>query len=267
MIFYRYGTRHLPQFIITILLSLLLPLIANAGILSLPRNGTATTYHSLQGQPGVIRVSLKGMLQFVVVKTGDRHGEAGELHRIKLHLVNTTPGTTEYFDHKWGSMEMYNQTRGKRGRSAYVTAHKNDIINTIDRRPLELFIFAHPGDHILLEVTARELDCTGQRVCGRGDNSYYSIALIVPNFSSGQITSTCTRRNTKVLVQLPDGRFRFDLIAANPVSERGSLRIYPVKGTLCYTGQFSTTIPQITRPLKNILKLNDLFKKSTPAQQ
>jgi len=207
----------------------------NAGIFSLPRGGTAPAYHSLAGQPGVIRMELHNMYQFLVVKTGDPRAKSGELHKIKINLVNLTPGSNEYFSRDWNSLLMTNRTRHVNGGSGYVPAHRHDVIIVQHRVPdVLVYINVRPGDRVRLEVTARELDCTRQRVCNRGDNSHYSIDMTVPRFGGG-VPANCTGDAHWQLFQTSDGRYRFRPSAAeNPVRESGDLRIYPVTGQICF---------------------------------
>ncbi len=267
MIYSPYKLHYTTRFILAILLYILLPLSTNAA--SLPRSGTAPAYHSLQGQPGIIKLSLTNMTQFMVIKTGDPRHATGELHKIKLHLVNRMPGTTEYFDYDWTSAFMHNQTRHKQGGMGYVPIHRRDIILAHRRHRLPVWIYVHPGDRIRLEVTARELDCTNQRVCSRGDNSYYGFDMKVPNFTIGP-PSTCTAQNKWTLHQVSSGHWRFSgtprPIAQYPITERGDLRIYPVTGTICFTSDSVENVirplHKIIRPLNAIIGLPGLFNKS-----
>ncbi len=260
---------YLAHFIAIILVGLTFPHSTNAA--NLPRSGTAPAYHSLEGQAGVLRMTLSGMNRFMVVKTGDpRHG-TGELHKIKLHLVNLTPGAIEYFNYDWTSAFMSNRTRNKRGNTAYVPIHRRDIIEAHRRRPVPIWIYVRPGDRVRLEVTARELDCTKQRVCGRGDNSFYGFDMRVPYFTN-RPTSSCMALNTWTLHQTPNGQWKFagtplTPIAQYPVTERGDLRIYPVSGTICFTGQLlDESLERVIRPLQRIIRLPGLFNKSKSAQ-
>jgi len=256
----------MPGFITTMLFCLMLPLGAHAGIFSLPRNGTAPTYHSLDGQAGVLRMTLSNTSQYLVVKTGDKRGHTGELNRINLKLINLT-APNEYDTRSVSAPFFHNQTRGRNANTAYVPIHKHDIINLVPRRPINpMWIYVRPGDRVRIEVKARELDCTKKIVCGRGDNSHYFITMVVPNFRGVRL-DTCGNRNRWNLHQTTDGRFRFWTIGQNPISEGGDLRIYPVKGTLCFTSRVTESISHIVRPLQQIISIPGLFNKSKSKPQ
>ena len=83
-----------------------------------PRSGTATSGHSLANASGTLRLELYGVRSFLTVKTGDRNGEAGELHRISVQLTNRAPRVNEFTTRYWTSMLLFNQTRHNRGGSA-----------------------------------------------------------------------------------------------------------------------------------------------------
>jgi len=241
----------LAHFIAILLVGVSFPHRTNA-FPSFPRSGTAPVFHSLEGQEGVLRMTLSGMNEFMVVKTGDPRNGTGELHTIKLHLtnMNTLPQESEYFNYEWTSRFMLNRTRNKRGNSAYVSIHRRDIIIARNRHPVPIWIYVRPGDHVRLEVLARELDCARHRVCGRGDSSLYVIDMRVPYFTGG-LPSSCRAENRWTLRNV-DGKWTFGL--ARPW-DRGDLRIYPVAGTICYTGQRLNVL----RPLQGIIRLPGVF--------
>jgi len=227
--------KHILQiFSLAAILSLALVSTTYAGIFSLPRGGTATNYHPLTGASSIMRLTLVGMDRFVVLKTGDRNANTGELNNLTLTLSATSG---EYDSMELSTGQMRNLTTGSYGNRAYIKVHKQDIMETGNPRGYfrmpDIWINVRVGDRITLNLDARELDCTGERVCNRGDSGHYKIELTVPSVLSPAPT-TCGRMNSAPLT-FRNGQIAFASFDTLAFEATGDVLLRPIRGTFCLT--------------------------------
>lgn len=157
-------------------LGIVLPDRAEAG--RLPRGGTATNSHTGRQGPGTYRLVVIGLGQFRTLKSGDKHGDAGELRWLRMSLYNTS-AATEYETRQFLPVNLYNErTRKSAGRTLQV--RRGDILH-VTSYPGDLTLWANvrPGDHIVLDISAKELDCVGNRLCNRGDSGSFSLSWTI----------------------------------------------------------------------------------------
>jgi len=208
----------------------------------LSRGGRAEEVHRLVANGNrLLRVEVRSMQGFEVVKTGDKRG-AGELRSIWLYLQ----GNDEYNSQgaKGGSAFARVQRNGQRihepGHSNYIGIRKQDWVQVSawnarkdGRNGEPLWIHVRPGGTFTLEAKFRELDCTKHRNCRRHNDGHYTLRMTLPEFPR-RLPSGCGDENTYHLATI-DGRVLFRGLLDQQVQVSGKLRMKPVWGQLCVT--------------------------------
>jgi len=215
---------------------------AQAGLFSLPRSGTATQSHNLRAGPGVFRLTLSGLNRFLVVKTGDRKGTAGELRRITITLYNRSTDVSEVDTVTLTQDLLRNASatkyRNSYGNSAYLKIHKGDFLEPGGPRgprpATDMWINVRPGDRIRLGLKFRELDCSGERVCNRGDNGRYELDMVVPATASA-FSSLCAPTANSWSIGRQAQYYVFRGMPTTTITAKGSVLLYPLAGRICIT--------------------------------
>lgn len=175
--------------------------------------------------PGVYRIELRnlGLLKAFENAVGDPESP-GELHSIHISLNNSARQSHSFTE---TSPLLYNFSRGIMGGSGYVPLHGSDMIRLGQRRgnsdAYNLWVHGrYDRDDKLrfkLAVTAKELDCSRQRVCRRSNIGVKALDVVVPAFRTmpprnctADNTFRLTRVDNKTVLQRNNNR----LIGSNP---------------------------------------------------
>lgn len=181
----------------------------DARLFGVPRSGVGGTLHYQPVEADTLRVTLSGMEQFSVVKTGERRGKKGELDRLVLTLSSEAPSVIERHVNEFGSLFFFNTTRGKGANNTYLSIHKGDVVIT---RPMrrgdtigDLWVNLPPEGRLSISLFAHELDCFKRNTCGRGDKGRYVVQMTLPPIPS-PLPTRCGAGNTFRWALL-DGRY------------------------------------------------------------
>lgn len=214
--------------------------------------------HTLGSARDVGRIELRNMDQFEVMGVSDSDA-VDELHLLKVRLGTRFDlgSDREQFDtFEERSISLYNQTLGQLGNSAYVTIRKGDLLGFRGRRvgPDDRFLWAHSKEYfpstirgaaptlrskISIQIIARDLDCAGTRVCGRGDTKVYNLSFDFPKLRGTPPTS-CDAAFTYKIGRLDAGLALFSPDGAvaeliNTSIPGGGPAIRPINGEICIT--------------------------------
>ncbi len=166
--------------------------------------------------PGTYRVELRNIGMLKVWQVGDPN-PPGELAKVNITLkVVEVSGNHQYNNVLETSPAIYNFTRGAMGGSGNISIYRGDRLRLgRDGAPRSDYnLWAHgrrtpsssggiPKLRIRVTINARELDCTGQRKCRRGNTSITTYFIDVPGFTE-QPPRTCTSENTFKLTTVDD---------------------------------------------------------------
>ena len=182
--------------------------------------GVSKTFEGNQTRasgPEIYRVELRNVGAFLVGAVGDPES-GGELHRITVQLLEPE-GTRDRQFHTVSERApiLRNTSSGERSGGGYLTINQGDYVRMGDRVGPELVddynlwlhtAYRHPAEGrsltFLISVTGRELDCTGQRICNRGNTGAITFEIKIPEFRSAP-SNRCDTSNTFTLTTV-DGR-------------------------------------------------------------
>jgi len=127
-------------------------------------------------------------------------------------------GLMEFDSTRWEMpFDIYNLTKEINGGRGYIDIDVNDRLELYDGnrtdadgvRPQKTvpWINARRGSRISITLSARELDCSGQNVCGRGDTGTVVYEMTIPPIPSN-LPTTCGAQNSFRGVVV-DGVFQF----------------------------------------------------------
>jgi hypothetical protein len=194
---------------------ILAPLLIGAQALAWSVDHTGLqNVHSLEVNANTVRVEIHRLNGMRVLSTGERRNRQGELNRITVRLV----GLSERFRSDWSMPDsIFNRTKNSDGGSGYTDIDIYDFLelywgelldengDRLIREPQ--WINARRGGRISISVEARELDCSGQWVCGRGNTGTVTYAMSIPPLPSN-LPDTCGPSNT-LAGRVLDGQFQF----------------------------------------------------------
>lgn len=218
--------------------------------------GKGDSRHTLGSARDVARIEVRNMDQFEVMSVSDSDG-TDELHSITARLTTRFDigSHREQFDtFEERSISLLNRTLGRLGNAAYVQIRKGDLLGFGGREvaPETRHLWVHtreyfPADRdsnspnvrskISIQIIARELDCSGTRVCRRGDTKSYYISFDFPTLR-GTPPANCTAAYTYKIGRLDDGLALFgpdggvvQAIASSVPG--GGPAIRPINGEIC----------------------------------
>jgi hypothetical protein len=181
-----------------------------------------TSNHTLGSGPDVYRVEVRNLNRFEVLEAGDSDG-VGELHEMKISLYSFNQADTVRFT----GTELYLLNEGGivGGDRYFPIRVGQHVFTETDRRPddtTQMWVHVDAATEttntVYLGVSGQELDCVGQRVCGRRSNGSVTIHFTIPDFS---------RRPSNVCG--PDNTFRLE-----PLD--GEIQISGLSGTSVWSG-------------------------------
>tara|TARA_R110002096_G_C14646588_1_gene726034 strand:+ start:1258 stop:1968 length:711 start_codon:yes stop_codon:yes gene_type:complete len=187
---------------------------AQAWAMSVDHTGLLNSVHRLEVDENTIRVELHRMNEMRVFSTGERGNRQGELNQISVKLE----GLNEYEYTTWNMpFDIFNRTKGIRGGSGYIDIDRNDRLELSDGNrtdasgelPLKetQWINARRGARFMITIKSNELDCSGQRVCGRGDDGTVVYEMTIPPLPAN-LPRTCGGANS-LNGAVIDGAFQF----------------------------------------------------------
>jgi len=175
---------------------------AQALALSVDHTGLQTSFHGLEVNDNTVRVELHNWNEMRVISTGEKRSNQGELNHMALRL----DGLMEFDSTRWEMpFDIYNLTKEINGGRGYIDIDVNDRLELYDGnrtdadgvRPQKTvpWINARRGSRISITLSARELDCSGQNVCGRGDTGTVVYEMTIPPIPSN-LPTTCGAQNS-----------------------------------------------------------------------
>lgn len=201
-----------------------------AAAMSVDSTGILASRHDLVTDANSVRVELVNFNEMRVFSTGERRNNTGELNKISAALE----GVNEFEINTWTvAFDILNTTKGIGGNSGYIDISVGDQLELYDGnrttdgiRPLKPnpWINARRGSRITLNITTRELDCTRQRVCGRGNTGSIVYEMTIPPVPSN-LPSTCGPENS-FRGRMIGGMFQFEgmldysrVVSGSPIIE------------------------------------------------
>ena len=167
--------------------------------------------HTMASGPDVYRIEIRNLKRFEVMETGDSDG-VGELHNIRVNLSAFTNNSEQFHSKTVRATPgfLYNDTTNDGGNSSYLNVRKGNRV-IFHGRANHDNLWVHAGavnaigdrTQVRLSVHARELDCTGRRVCRRGGYGGFTVFFNIPNFETPPSTR-CGPENTFELGRLDD---------------------------------------------------------------
>lgn len=184
-------------------------LVAVATTLStlLPLNAKSVpeSRHTLEFGEGVYNIQLIDIGDLLVAETGDPRSE-GELHSVRIELMTRMDHPVpDQFDRRTYYTPPGLWKRGYANRNlTYLPINRGDWVSVGNNRapvqgPDNLWVHSIPRDRdnkleVRITISARELDCTRDRVCRRGNSSSTSLYFLIP--APGPVPYTCQSSNT-----------------------------------------------------------------------
>lgn len=167
-----------------------------------------TGNQNMASGPGVYRVELRNIGMLRVGHVGDPN-QPGELAKVTISLkVLETPGRYQYQNVLETSPVLFNFSRGRMGGPGNLSIYNGDRIRLgrTGAPASDYNLWAHgrrtpaipgaiPRLRIQVTLNSRELDCTGQRKCKRGNTGITTYQINVPRFTV-EPPNTCTSENT-----------------------------------------------------------------------
>ncbi len=230
---------HFPIILIAIFwLGLLAASPALPDIFGVPRGGIVSTVHGQPVEADTLRVTLGGMTRFTVAKKGERRNKKGELDELILSLSSRERGVVERHEQAFDATFMFNETRGKGNNGhIYLKIRKGDIVRVQPHRTggsiPDYWINLPPGGRFSITLFAHESDCLKDNSCKRGNKGHYSVEMSLPPIPA-PVPTSCGPSNTFRWGQL-DARYQVFGMRDVAITEKGSVRLYPVQGTVCIT--------------------------------
>lgn len=224
-----------------VIISVLVGMQASA--FSVDNTGLLTMRHDLELDENSIRVELHNLNSVVVFSTGERRNREGELNKYSIKFE----GVNEFEFRSWGMpSDIFNLTKGVNGGSGYIDISRNDRLELYDgdttndsgERQLKPtpWINARRGSRVKITIEARELDCSGQNVCGRGNNGKVVYEMTIPPLATN-LPDSCGDSNSFSGAVI-DGEFQFagmlDYVrveSSNPIIKPS---IYELDSFLCF---------------------------------
>lgn len=223
-----------------------------------------TGQHNLGSGPDIYRVEVRNLNRFEVLEAGDSDG-VGELHRMTVELRYFDPQAGQQYDRlTYTGTELYLINEGGivGGDRYFPVRVGQHVFTASDRRPndtTQMWVHANTdrsitsegaGRQVYLTISAQDLDCVGQRVCGRRSNGSVTIAFEVPEFST-RPSIRCGPDNTFQLGPV-DGELQIiglpsTTVFSNANSEswflgvdhdRGGPRLRPFNADICIASTF-----------------------------
>lgn len=169
-------------------------------------------------QPGLVyKIELLNLRPLSVKSVNDSDRE-DELHRVTVKLITNTFGSSgeilpqPQFDQRTYTRQNLWGSNGRVANVAYLPIRRGDSItlsNATSSDTSNLWVLGHARGRpsrtmgFQIEITSRELDCAGTRVCRRGDTGTYTfVGLLGSNIPTAR---TCTNTNT-YKIQPVDGK-------------------------------------------------------------
>lgn len=185
-------------------------------------NDYSSHEQSLNSSDGLFRVHFMELDTFEVMQSGDPNS-AGELTEV---VVSIQFGNRHH-SYTVPVSSLYNQSTGQAGNSAYVKVVPGNLVTFEQRRtrqPANLWLdVKHNGASfptslstttVRLNIKTRELDCTRQRRCKRGNTGSWTLSVELPDYDATPMFG-CGASNTYDLARL-DNEVR--LIGYEPTS-------------------------------------------------
>lgn len=212
-------------------------LIASASALtawSVNHTGLLSESHTHTVTPDSLRINLQDLTTFVVRKTGDRRSRIGELHRIWVEV--RAEGEFNTFEL---TPAMLTPASGRDSNGTYIEIDDPDRVRITAPRPDgldDLWVNMARGSEITLVFRFRELDCSGDNACNRGDSGSYTMAMILPALPAA-LPTACTEANRFRISLLDDVPAFFGPAAPVRITREasGDVVLAPTDGTLCIT--------------------------------
>ncbi len=225
--------------------------------------------------PNVYRVEIRNLNRFEVLEAGDSDG-VGELHELIVQLASFNPNfETQYDGEKFTGTQLYAINKGGivGGRRNFSIRAGQHLFTQTNRAPSDetqmwVHVYSNPADtaynerfgrgRVRLSISARELDCAGQRVCRRHSDGRVSINFQIPEFSTPP-SNRCGPDNTFRLEPL-DGELQVSGLSETSVfsstsssswylgtdHKKGGPRLRPFNADICIA---STVKPSSIRPV------------------
>jgi hypothetical protein len=214
-----------------------------AGLLSLTAcgidsRGLITQSHNAEIGPDTVRVELKGMREFRVVRSGDV-GAFGGSRDGELQDMTLSLSAENEFSSAMGSGNetgVINTTRPDTDHEVYTTIATGHFLRwgSMATYTDETIWVNMPRDGILtLRMRGRDLDCSGERICGRKDDGFFEMRFRLPQVPA-DLSDGCPR-SQRFDWAVNGGIYRF--VLATEVTNRASHRpvLRPTGGVICIT--------------------------------
>lgn len=155
-----------------------------------------TSRQTLGSGPDVYRVEVRNLHRVEALQTGDSDG-VGELHNLRIKLSTYDSEARNQFDEiSLSGTDLYliHESGIVSGTHYYpirVGQHVSLSHNGSPQDSTQMWVHVNTaadssydgGGHVSLSVYAEELDCAGQRVCGRRGKGTFSISFEIPEFT------------------------------------------------------------------------------------
>ncbi len=176
-----------------------------------------TSKHTLGSGADVWRVELRNLERFLAMSSGDSDGTS-ELHRVTISLsgpggqYHTVKEVNPFLSINGGSRSRNNTINVRRGQRVFLERLEPGRTDTYN-----LWIHAKERPQVgfgitllnfEIKVASRELDCAGDRVCGRGSTGVitYYVSLPVPTVKSNR----CENANSYKITAIDGDQMRLD---------------------------------------------------------
>jgi len=200
--------------------------------------GIITQIHDAEIGPDTVRVELRGMTDFVVLRSGDR-GAFGGARDGELQDMTLSLSARDEFSSAMGSgnnVGISNRTDPDSDHIVYTTIEAGDVVfwQRSATYTDEAIWVNMPRDAILtLRMQGRDLDCSGERVCGRDDDGTFTAIILLP-VAPARLSDGCPP-NQRFNWTQRDGEWLFEGARSwsNQLDHRPVLR--PLNGFICIT--------------------------------
>ncbi len=190
-------------------------------------------FHSVG--PNTLRVELIDMTDFTVRSTGDQ-GIRGGARDGELQDIIVSISAPNEFSSASGrnATGLVNRTRAETDSLSFVTIVVGDRVAwgraaTYDNDAV--WVLAEPDSRISLLVQARDLDCTGERVCGRHNDGAFRFDFMLPSLPA-RLEPNCVPEQIFVWNEA-GGRPGFRGARDVAVTTTGAPIIVPANGAIC----------------------------------
>jgi|GEM_PF-3127540 len=237
----------------------------------------AQSNHNLGSGQDVYRVEVKNINAYEVLEAGDSDG-IGELYELRVRLSGgefSNRQYHEYTDRAGASRRLINRSTNDQGNDTYVNIRVGNLVaHGGHEKNRDLWVHSkRAGAHdsttpIRLNLHATELDCAGERVCGRKSEGTVTVEFSIPDFKTPP-SNRCGPENTFKLTRVDDdlailGVDNVDVWSATRGDTRvlqvltqhkkGGPRLRPINADICIASTVKPEDRVVSAPKMDFLK-------------